>query len=1028
MALLFYRDPKLLLLTLGLVAVAGLSSYFVLPRMEDPAVGRRMGRIIVRYPGASAERVESLVTEKIEEQLREISEIDRLDSSSLAGASVIVIWLDNAVVDAPEVWSRVRDRLADATTQFPNGVSEPDFLDTLTETYTFIVALSWESDAPGHHAILRRLSESLEAEMQLVPGTEATELYGAADEEILVELPTEPAAALGLTIAEVAREIESTDAKIPSGEFHSGTNRMVIEVAGELDTLEQIAAIPVRRGTLDRVVRLGDIASVSKTPADPPSDLVMIGGRPAVALALRMVPGRQIDGWTRLVRERLESFRQQLSPGVGVHVLFDQSRYTEARLDGLFDNLYLGAALVLWSALVLMGWRSALLIGAALPLATLMSFAGMRALNVPLHQMSVTGLIIALGLLIDNAIVVVVELQGRLQRGTPISDAIGQTVRFLAVPLLGSTITTVLAFMPIILTPGPTGEFISGMAVVVVLALASSLFISLTVLPALSGLTRRSRLFRGERERGSDGFSHTRLLQGYRRLLDALLARPRLAFALAAAIPVIGFVEGSRMAVEFYPAAERDQFPVDIRLAPHASLEETKRCALRVDERIKRDPLVKQVYWFIGGNAPKFYYNEAESQSAQPNFAQALVQLHSAEDGETLIRRLQRELNQAEPSANILVRQLAQGTPIYAPIELRIYGPDLERLAELAELARAELSNIPDVTNTRVTMAAGQPKLRFRFDEDAARLIGLDNSTIARQLDGGLQGAVGGSLFETTEEIPVRVRFSKNVRKDVTSIAALSLTSPSLARDGAPVGDWIPLTSLGGFELVPEVANIAHRNGQRCNIVEGFVTAGVLSSSVNDQYRQRLQAINFEVPLGYRYEFGGDAAERGDAVADLMASIGVILVLMVATLVLCCGSFRHAAIICAVGVLAIGAGLFSLWLFRFPLGFLPIVGTMGLIGVAINDSIIVLAALRADPAALSGDVTAIREVVVGCTRHVVATTATTMAGFTPLILAGGSFWPPLAIVIAGGVVGATLLALVLVPAATLLMSRGGHRP
>ena len=383
----------------------------------------------------------------------------------------------------------------------------------------------------------------------------------------------------------------------------------------------------------------------------------------------------------------------------------------------------------------------------------------------------------------------------------------------------------------------------------------------------------------------------------------------------------------------------------------------------------------------------------------------------------------------AEPSefspAELVVygRELEQGPPFDAPIELRLYGPNVDRLAEIGDEARAVLSAVPDVVHTDADLTETLPKLRFQIDEQEARLAGLDHVSVARQLDTTLEGALGGSLLEATEELPIRVRLADSGRGNLAQITSLDLL-PTNA-DSSNSRQLVPISALGEVDLVPERAVIARRNGRRVNVVRGYITAGVLPGKVLADYRQRL-ATDLELPVGYEMEFGGEFAERKAAVSSLSASLGVLVVFMAATLVLSFGSFRLAGMIAVVAALSGGLGLGSLWLFGHPFGFMAIIGTMGLIGVAINDSIVVLAALREDPLARAGDRAAVRDVVIRSSRHVFATTLTTIAGFLPLILEGGGFWPPLAIAIAGGVVGATLLALVFVPSSYLIVNQLGQ--
>ena len=299
------------------------------------------------------------------------------------------------------------------------------------------------------------------------------------------------------------------------------------------------------------------------------------------------------------------------------------------------------------------------------------------------------------------------------------------------------------------------------------------------------------------------------------------------------------------------------------------------------------------------------------------------------------------------------------------------------------------------------------------------RRAGLDNRTLADDLDAALEGYLGGSIVEGSVELPVRVRLADEEREDVRALS--SLTVASVGKNGEV--EWLPLSAIGSFRLEPQIGAIARRDGRRLNTVRGYLTAGVLPAKALGDFSQRVSASGFDVPDGYSVQFGGEQAKRDDSVRDLLASVSLIVTLMGTVLVLTFRSFRVATLIAYVGVLAIGMGLLALWGFDVPFGFMAIIGTMGLVGIAINDTIVVLAALHATPAAKSGDPTAVREVVVHSTRHILSTTITTMAGFTPLVLAGGGFWPPLAIAIAGGVGGATLMALTLAPAAYLILHR-----
>ncbi|NEP00108.1 MAG: efflux RND transporter permease subunit [Symploca sp. SIO2E9] len=1031
----FYRNRRLSILTIGLIIVWGLSSFWILPRMEDPELSQPAAYITTRFPGTNAYRVESLVTEKIEQELFEIEDIETVKSISRAGNSTVVIEVKDNVKDVDKVWSKVRDKVSDVTPFLPSGVLEPEYEDWITRASTLILSLTWNLDSPVNYAVLTRQAKELEDRLRVLSGTEKVELFGVPEEEIIVDIQSSALAALGLTAGDIAQQIKMSDAKVSAGQFRSNSNQLIIQIDQELDSLERIRRIPIQLGNdSGQFSLLGDIAVVKKGIKQPASELAMVNGNPAVSIAVLMESSQRIDHWTKNVLQNLEELKQKLPEGIDVQTIFEQNRYVHNRLNGLLKNLILGAICVFITTFLLMGWKSALVVGSALPLSVMMVLGGMKELGIPLHQISVTGLVIALGLLIDNAIVVVDELHKQMEAGLKPAKAIKETLQSLTIPLLASTLTTTLTFMPIVLLPGSTGEFVSSIGISVILALFSSLFLALTIVPALAAWLYQDKKqdFSGNSQavqnnfpktlKGqlkiwfSKGIHHPSLTNKYRLVLDVILKLPIIGIILALAIPLNGFFAASSLKEQFFPPAERNQFSIEIELQSVASIEETQNTALQAREIMIQHPEIKEVDWFVGRNAPKIYYNLQQNRINSPNYAQGIVTLQSNSDKRQLINDLQQELDDGFPSAMILVKELQQGEPIDAPIELRIYGPDLDVLRDLGNQARAELAQVNNVIHTKADLSDTLPQVALSLEEEKVRLAHLDKSAIARQLNQGLEGSLGGSVLESREELQVRTRLAQKERSNLERIASFKIFSNQANPNP------IPLDALGDIKLVPQIASINRRNGQRMNSIQGFIATGVLPSTVLSEFKQNLENSSWQnLPSGYSLEFGGEEAERDKAVGNLISLLGVILVLMTATLVLSFGSFRYAVIIALVGVCAIGLGLFSLYLFDYPLGFMAILGIVGLIGVAINDSIVVLAGLHSNPSVRKKDLKSIRETIVASTRHILTTSFTTIAGFIPLWLDGGDFWPPLAISIAGGVGGATLLALSFVPCLYLIL-------
>ena len=1040
MSSLFYRNARLLVLSIVLIVVWGVSAFFTLPRLEDPELTSRTAIVKTFLPGADAERIEALVTEKIEGELSEIEEIETYESASRAGSSIIQIDLFDRIqgdrVDT--IWSRVRDKLDEAANELPPGTTAPELEEFEVKAYASIAALAWNRDDPPNYAILRRLTESLKDEIEGLNGTEKVEIFGDPNEEITVEVEPSTLASIDLTASALSQQIAQSDAKLGAGKLRGDRIDLSLEVTSELDSLDRVRNIPIRFGNDGQFVRLGDIARVAKGIEQPPTELARTSGRPAIVLASFVESNYRIDRWGKDLDRTFDCFQKQLPSDLELQVVFDQSSYVENRLESLLSNLLLGAGLVFGITFFVMGWQSAIVVGIALPLSSCMVLGWMQIIGIPLHQMSVTGLIVALGLLIDTAIVVVDEVNHHLHAGVPPKAAISRSIRHLSAPLLGSTVTTILAFVPIVLMPGGPGEFVGTIAIGVILAVSSSLFLSLTVIPALAVWMDRLSGWRSPRVARSlparqfpaktrsnawwnAGYSHPRLTQLYRSSLRRTLARPAIGVLLSTIVPIAGFVCAATLTEQFFPPTDRNQLQIEIELPASASLQQTQTVADRARTLVVANSEVTDVHWFLGRSAPRFYYNLTGGRERYANYAQGIVQLEDSVRHE-LVRSLQSQLDRAFPEARALVRPLEQGPPFDAPVELRIYGSDLERLQALGERARAILAEIPQATHTRDSLSEVVPQLALKIDEEEARLAGLDHAEISRQLDATLEGQLGGSILEGFEELPVRVRVANADRGDLERVRSLDLLPVSATRDRSLPGsiETVPLSALGEFAIEPKFSTISRRNGRRFNLVQSYIAAGVLPAEVLGEFQARL-ASDFVLPAGYTTEIGGEAEERNSALAGMFSSVGVLAVLMVATLVLSLRSFRMAGLIGVVAIGSIGLGLFSLWLFGYPFGFMGIVGTFGLVGVAVNDSVVVLVALREDGEARAGNRRAIREIAIRSTRHVVATTLTTALGFVPLVWGGGGFWPPLAIAISGGIVGATLLALYFVPCAYVLL-------
>ncbi|MCG8403773.1 MAG: efflux RND transporter permease subunit [Phycisphaerales bacterium] len=1017
---LFFRNRHLLWLSVVVIFVVGVSAVVSLPRLEDPRITHRDPIVITSVPGASAERVESLVTEVLEEALDEIDEIKDLDSTSRAGVSIISIELDPDVTSRnnEQLFAEIRDKVGEAAALLPPEAGEPIVDDKRDPAaYTLILGVSWDFDGHPQLGLLSRLAEELGDRLRNIDGTELVRVYGAPEEEITVEVDHAELAELGFSADALAALVGQADAKRPAGVLRGAGSDVFIEVEGELDTVRRIGKVPVGTSADDSVLTIDDIARVRRGWRTPESEVALVDGRRSVLVAARVGRDIRVDKWAEEADRVVEDFETNRAEGIRVDRVFEQEPYTTERLGVLAENLLAGSGVILLAVFFIMGLRPAIIVSAALPLVVAMVMFGWQLTGGAIHQMSIYGMIVALGLLIDNAIVMTDEVTAYKARGHAPIDAVAKAVRHFFLPLLASTITTVLAFAPIMLLPGGAGDFVGSIGTSVIMAIIASFFVAMTITATLAGIFTKPTPPHTQRRWYRDGIAPVWLSRIYQKSIRALYAAPVTAIALAAALPLAGFAIAPTLGNQFFPPVDRNMFELRIWMPSDNSIGATTAEAEAVEKTLRSLGGVHHVSWLIGGSYPTVFYNLVMNQDRSPQYAHAIVSTASPEATKRLLDEAQVLLDERHTNAQIVVRQFAQGPPVVADIEYRLFGPSIRKLQELGDALRIALQAHPDVVHTQATMPRGEPKLFFDADEDAAHIAGMTLVEIAVQLEAALEGSASGSIIEDLEQLPVRVRYADSHRRDLDAVASTLLVQPGSDR-------WTSVASLGDLSLRPELGGITRFDSERTNTIKAYVRNGALPIDVSAEVMASLESASFALPDGYRMEFGGASEQDAEATTNLAMYAPILATLMIATLILAFRSLRYAAILVGVAVFSLGLALLSTWSISFPVSFNTILGTLGLIGVALNDSIVVLAAIRADPRAAAGDRDAIVKAVAGCTRHVIATTATTIGGFLPLLLfVGGDFWPSLAIVLVGGIGGATLIAVLFIPGAYILMRR-----
>lgn len=728
-----YRNPRYMVLLVALIIISGTAGFTTRPKLEDPKSSVRWGYITTHYPGASPSEVESQVSEPIEKALREAKAIRTIESSSLRGVSIVFVRLTDEVSDVSASWSKIQDKLSEVSEQLPDRASIPTLVDERRwEAYTTVVALVDTADQPLQPAILARWAEELENRLRFVQGTRFTEIFGLPEEEILVEIGEETIGATRLRLLDIAAKIKERDSELPDAKSETQQFAMPVRLAGDINDLDRLRAVALNITEKGSPLRLSDVAKVGRSERQPSSTMSFVDGKPAVVVGTRMDADYIIDSWTQRHLTALDEFRQILPTGVELKILFSQKRYTDERSQKLYGSLGLGMALVVIVVCLMMGWRAAIPICLALPLTLLGVFFLMIPFGVSLHQMSIAGLILALGMLIDNPIIVTDDIQRRLEAGLPSEDAISAAVKHLLAPLIGSNITTILGFSPILLIPGPTGEYLGQLGWGVIAALFVSLLLSLTIVPVLAGWCLRP---------GASSRSIGTTRSGrYDHFLAQMFRRPVLVVCLSLLLPLLGFAVSGDLKEQFFPAAERDHFHFSVRLPTHSSIRDTQRVAQQATDIITQHDEVAGVSLFVGTNAPMIHYSMIASDENRPDFAQGIVQLKTGQVERPLIYQIQQELDEALPEAQSVVTLMEQGSPTPAPIEFRIYGPSLEKLSTLGEEARQIMTTIPGITHTRSSLDAGGPEFAIHMRQHDAKGIGLSDEILASQIRNQLDG------------------------------------------------------------------------------------------------------------------------------------------------------------------------------------------------------------------------------------------------------------------------------------------------
>ncbi len=977
----------------GAFAVQGI------PRSEDPNFPIPVTRVIVSLPGADPVDIERLVVEPIEDAIAELDDVKEIRSSSRDGLGVLSVEFDWSV-DADDKHDEVVREINALRTRLPADIHDIEIRKS-NPSLVNIVQIALIDRGAGALA-LKRAAEDLEELIEGVPGIRRAETWAYPQPEVRVSLDLPRLAALGLDLGTVIDTVAGEGATIPGGALDVDTRRFNLKGTGDYGSLEEIGATVIAtRG--DALIRLRDVAAIGWSTEEQ-RYLGRYNGEPAAFVTANMKENASIFTVQRAIDTRLATFRDRLPSTLALETGFVQADNVRERLGHLARDFLLALALVSVTLLPL-GLRAAGVVMVAIPLSLAIGLAGLWALGFTLNQMSIAGFVVALGLLVDDAIVVVENIARHLREGAERTRAAVVATDQIALAVLGCTATLLLAFLPLLNLPEGSGKFIRALPLAVVLTVLASLFVALTIVPFLA-----SRFL--PRAEHAEGNRFLRLLQRgirafYAPAVKRALARPRTALAGAFAlfgaslllIPALGFA--------LFPAADKPQFLVTVEAPEGASLGATDRALRVVEAELARHPEVRDVMANLGKGNPFIYYNEFPHEESS-SVAEVFVALERWEGrrSEALLEELRRRFADYA-DARIVVKRFENGPPIEAPVAVRVIGPDLALLRELAAETERRMTAVPGTRDVVNPLRLPRIDLELGIDRDKAGLLGIASQDIDRTVRVAVAGHVASTYRDALgDEYDVTLRLPIEGRATLALLDEVRVSSRTTGRS-------VPLAQIADPHLLSGPDRIERLKRERLVTVTAYVADGHVTSEVTRAVFAAL--ADLELPPGYRIETGGEAEAATSSLGGLGTAVLVAALGILAVLVLEFGSFRSTLIVAGVVPFGILGALLALFLAGQPLSFVAIIGFVALIGVEIKNSILLVDftnQLRLQGMPLDEAIERAGELRF---LPVLLTSVTAIGGLLPLALAGGAVYAPLAIVMIGGLTSSTLLARIVTP-------------
>ncbi|MFY5711781.1 efflux RND transporter permease subunit [Acinetobacter baumannii] len=1008
-----------------LLGIIGAISYSKLSQSEDPPFTFKVMVVQTYWPGATAKEVSTLVTDRIEKELMTTGQYDKIMAYSRPGESMVTFVAKDSLTSAliPDVWYNVRKKVNDIRHELPSGVQGPFFNDEFGDTFGNIYVLTGKD---FDYALLKEYADRLQLQLQRVKDVGKVELIGLQDQKIWIEISNTKAVQLGIPVSAIQEALQKQNSMASAGFFETGTDRIQIRVSGQLQSVEDIKKMPLLVG--DKTIQLGDVADVYRGFSQPAQPRMRFMGDNGIGIAVSMRKGGDIIALGKNLETEFAQLQKTLPLGMKLQKVSDQPVAVQRSIHEFVKVLAEAVIIVLLVSFFSLGFRTGLVVAFSIPLVLAMTFAGMNLFDVGLHKISLGALILALGLLVDDAIIAVEMMAIKMEQGYSRIKAAGFAWKTTAFPMLTGTLITAAGFLPIATAQSSTGEYTRSIFQVVTIALLVSWVAAVLFVPYLgekllpdftkmghqapwyvrlwARITKKPQLqtVAISQDHHYDPYQSSFYLR-FRKMVEFCVTYRKTVIATTVGIFVLSVLMFKLVPQQFFPPSNRAEILVDLKLEEGASLTATEQAVKKVEQFLSKQKGIDNYVAYVGTGSPRFYL-PLDQQLPQASFAQFVVLASSLDDRDEIRRSLETQIKQLLPQVRTRVSLLENGPPVGYPLQYRVSGEDLNLVRKEAQQVARVISENPNTTNVHLDWGEPSKIISIQIDQDRARQMGVSSVDLANFLNASITGSAIEQYREKRELIEIRLRGDKAERVEVASLASLAVPTAN--------GTTVPLAQIAKIEYKFEDGLIWHRNRLPTITVRADIRTNLQPATVVGELAESMDKLRAELPSGYLIEVGGTVEESARGQSSVNAGMPLFLAVVMTLLMIQLKSLSRATIVFLTAPLGLIGVVLFLLLFNKPFGFVAMLGTIALSGMIMRNSLILIDQIEQDRQAGHPTWEAIIDATVRRFRPIILTALAAVLAMIPL--SRSIFFGPMAVAIMGGLIVATLLTLFFLPA------------